>query len=144
MANYVHSTASQNMVYPIYSEGQQNQAQVLKKITIRGKANVADSATLMTPTGAVTEVSDEDLALLKKSPAFQRHVQKGFMKVISTSELDTRDMEKRDGSAQLQDAEYADGTVPMETLRGQTGNCRASCGRGDRIKGKKGIAFIDE
>ena len=144
MANYVHSTASQNMVYPIYSEGQQNQAQVLKKITIRGKANVADSATLMTPTGAVTEVSDEDLALLKKSPAFLRHVEKGFMKVISTSELDTNDMTKRDGSAQLQDAEYADGTVPVEALRGQTGNCRASCGRGDRIKGKKGIAFIDE
>lgn len=144
MANFVHSTASQNMVYPIYSEGQQNQAQVLKKITIRGKANVADSATLITPTGAVTEVSDEDLALLKKSPAFQRHVQKGFMKVISSSELDTKDMAKRDGSAQLQDEEYADGTVPTEALRGQTGNCRASCGRGDRIKGKKGIAFIDE
>lgn len=144
MANFVHSTASQNMVYPIYADGRQNQAQILKKITIRGKANVADVATLQTPTGAVTEVSDEDLALLKKSAAFQRHVMKGFMKVINASELDTSDMAKRDGSAQLQDIEYADGSDPRPTLTGQTGNCRAACGRGDRIKGKRGIAFIDE
>lgn len=145
MANYVHSTASQNMVYPIYAEGRQNQAAVLKRITIRGRANVADAATLITPTGAVTEVSDADLALLKRSAAFQRHVAKGFMKVlVGESELNTTDMVPRDGSAQIQDAEYADGTDPRAALAGQTGNCRASCGRGDRIRGKKGIAFVDE
>lgn len=144
MANYVHSTASQNMVYPIYAEGKQNQAQVLKKITIRGRANVADSATLITPRGAVTEVSDEDLALLKRSAAFQRHVAHGFMKVLGESELNTTDMKKRDGSAQIQDEEYAEGTD--ERLQGQAGlgDCRAACGRGDRIRGKKGVNFVDE
>lgn len=145
MANYVHSTASQNMVYPIYAEGKQNQAQVLKKITIRGRANVADSATLITPRGAVTEVSDEDLALLKRSAAFQRHVAHGFMKVlVGESELNTTDMKKRDGSAQIQDEEYAAGTE--ERLQGQAGlgDCRAACGRGDRIRGHKGVNFVDE
>lgn len=144
MANYVHSTASQNMVYPIYAEGKQNQAQVLKKITIRGRANVADSATLITPRGAVTEVSDEDLALLKRSAAFQRHVAHGFMKVLGESELNTTDMKKRDGSAQIQDEEYASGTE--ERLQGQAGlgDCRAACGRGDRIRGRKGVNFVDE
>ena len=141
MMNYIHSTASQTMVYPVYAAGKQNQARILKEIRIKGTANVADPATLVTPQGVVTEVSDEDLALLKKNPHFQRHVEKGFIKFCDKANLDNSDMEKKDNSSQLRDEDYASGNDPRTP---DSGNCYATCGRGDRIKGHKGVAFVDE
>lgn len=142
MANYVHSTASQDMIYPIYAEGRHNQAKIVKEILIKGRANVSDPHTLVTPSGAVTQVSDEDLALLKKSEAFQRHVTHGFMKVMQDkSELDTSGMMARDNSSQLQDYEYAtgkDARVPNSDM------CQASCGPNNRIVGTKGNNYVGE
>lgn len=139
--NYVQSTASQDMTYPIYTEGKQNQATIIKKIIVYGTANVANPTSLLTPQGMVTELSDEDVALLKKSAAFQRHVEKGFMKLCDKSQLDVSDMEKKDGSAQIQDKDYATASDPRVPT---SGDCFATCGRGDRIKGQKGINFVDE
>ena len=136
--NYIHSTASQDMNYPIYAGGT-DRPQKVKEIIIKGRANVVDPRTLDTPTGAVTEVSDADLELLKKSSAFQRHVARGFTRVMNESELNTKDMQKRDNSAQLQDAEYADATDPRVP---NSGNCQATCGEGDRVHGKRGVAFV--
>lgn len=138
--NYIHSTASQDMNYPIYAGGT-DRPQKVKEIIIKGRANVVDPRTLITPTGAVTEISDADLELLKKSSAFQRHVARGFMRVMNESELNTKDMQKRDNSAQLQDAEYADGKDPRVP---NSGNCQASCGEDNRIRGKRGIAFVTD
>lgn len=136
--NYIHSTASQPMTYPIYAGGT-DRPQKIKEIVIAGRANVADPRTLVTPTGAVTEVSDADLELLKKSAAFQRHVARGFMRVMNESELNTNGMQKRDNSAQLQDFEYAQGTDPRVP---GSGTCQATCGDGDRIRGQRGVAFV--
>lgn len=141
MANYVHSSASQDMIYPVYASGRQNQATVLKEIRINGTANVINPHTLMTPTGAVTEISDEDLALLKKSAAFQRHVAHGFMKVMESPILDTKDLQKRDRSAQILDSEFADG---KDERFPQSGGSQASCGERDRFVGKPGRDFIPE
>jgi len=138
--NYIHSTASQPMVYPIYAGGTDRPVKV-KEILIKGKANVIDPRTLTTPTGVVTEVSDADLELLKKSSAFQRHVARGFMRVMTDSELNTGDMQKRDNSAQLVDAEYAAGTDPRVP---NSGSCQATAGEGDRIRGARGIAFVSD
>lgn len=142
MKHYVHSTASQDMTYPIYSEGQQNQARIIKSIIIKGRANVTDPRTLFTPTGAVTEVSEEDLALLKKSDAFQRHVLKGFMKVMDdVSELDVNDLNARDNSAQLRDEEYAKGLDPRVP---GSDRCQASCGEKDAVVGVPGNHYKGE
>ena len=139
---YVHSTASQPMNYPIYADGpRQGQARKIKDILIKGTANVIDPHTLFTPTGAVTEISDEDLEMLKKSPAFQRHVAKGFMKVIDKSELDTTDMQKRDNSAQLNDYEYANDLDPRVP---RSGDCQAQCGENNRVVGARGKRFIGD
>lgn len=120
------------MVYPIYaSNGQKSQAAtMLKTIRIKGGANVRNKYTLATPTGVVTEVSDEDLALLQKDPAFQNHVAKGFMKVMNTEKVDVSDMEKRDRSAQLTDAEHAAYSATT-----------ASAGRHDQWHGARGVGF---
>lgn len=138
--NYIHSTASQPMIYPIYAGGTDRPVKV-KEILIKGKANVIDPRTLTTPTGVVTEVSDEDLELLKKSAAFQRHVARGFMRVMNDSELNTSDMQKRDNSAQLLDSDYARGLDPRVP---NSGACQATCGEGDRIRGERGIAFVTD
>lgn len=142
MANYIHSTASQPMIYPIYAGtgSGQNQAQKIKEIFINGTANVVDPRTLMTPTGAVTEVSDADLELLKKSAAFQRHCARGFMRVMGERELNTKDMQPRDNSSQILDDEFAEGRDPRPTLQG-SGSSVASCKEGDAIRGKKGYMF---
>lgn len=141
MANYIHSTSSQPMIYPIYAGGGQNRAQKIKEILIKGKANVVDPRTLVTPTGVVTEVSDADLELLKKSAAFQRHVARGFMRVMHEHELNTKDMQKQDNSAQIRDVDYARGTDPRVPGSGQ---CVASCGDHDQIKGERGVGFVTD
>lgn len=138
--NYIHSTASADMTYPIYAGGT-DRPHKLKEIVIKGRANVVNPATLITPTGAVTEVSDADLELLKKSSAFQRHVAKGFMRVMGDSELNTKDMTKGDNSRQLNDFEYAQGADPRVP---GSGSCQATCGEGDRIRGHKGVAFVSD
>lgn len=135
--NYIHSTASQPMTYPIYAGGTDKPVKV-KDILINGRANVRDPHAIMTPTGAVTEVSDADLELLKKNPAFQRHVARGFMRVMNESELNTKDMQKRDNCAQINDEEYAMGTDPRTP---GSGSCQATCGEGDRVQGRIGVNF---
>ena len=143
MANYIHSTASQDMTYRIYAEGRsQNQATPIKDIVIKGRANVVDPKTLVTPNGAVTEISDADLELLKKNKHFQRHVTHGFMKVITNqSEFNKEGLNPRDGSAQLQDDEYATDKDPRVP---GSGSCQATCGDSDRIKGTRGNRFVGE
>ena len=139
--HYVHSTASQPMTYCIFADGGHGRATPIKEIVIKGKANVVDPKTFVSPTGVVTEVSDVDYELLKKNPHFQRHCAKGFLKVTDVSELDTRDLQKRDNSAQLQDYEYAkdlDERVP------HSGACQASCGERDAIVGTPGNRFRAE
>ena len=138
--NYIHSTASQDMNYPIFAGGT-DRPQKIKDIIIKGRANVVDPRTLVTPTGAVTEISDADLELLKKSAAFQRHVARGFMRVMGESELNTKDMTKGDNSRQLNDFEYSQGTDPRVPGSGQ---CQATCGEGDRIRGHRGVGFVSD
>lgn len=138
--NYIHSTASQPMSYPVYASGNGTPTKI-KDIIINGTANVMNPKTLFTPTGAVTEVSDADLELLKKNDAFQRHVAKGFMRVMTDSELNTSDMQKRDNCAQLVDAEYAMGTDPRTP---NSGKCQATCGENNQIRGKMGVDFVTD
>lgn len=138
--NYIHSTASADMTYPIYAGGTGTPRKI-KEIVIKGRANVVNPATFVTPTGAVTEVSDADLELLKKSAAFQRHVARGFMRVMTDSELNTKDMAKGDNSRQLTDLEYSQGTDPRVP---GSGSCQATCGENNRIKGRRGIGFVSE
>ena len=138
--NYIHSTASADMTYPVYSGGTDRPTKI-KDIIIKGRANVIDPRTLHTPTGAVTEVTDEDLELLKKNAAFQRHVARGFMRVMTDSELNTKDMTARDGSSQLLDYEYAMGTDPRTP---GSGKCQATCGENNAIKGKMGVEFVTD
>lgn len=125
--NYVYSTLTDSMFYTFYvsNKDQFNDLPVItKKIHIKGGANVATKQ-LVTPLGVVTEVSDEDLALLQHHPIFQLHEKNGFIKVDGKKydvEKAVATMEKRDEASPLtpQDYEFApDNTAKPEGLSGK-------------------------
>lgn len=120
------------MIYPVYDNvGERTPtASAKKRIVIKGGANVRNRYSLATPTGMVTEVTDDELAYLQKDPGFQYHVAKGFMKVMNTDKLNVSDLQPKDGCAQLTDEDHA---AYSETT--------ASAGARDRWHGKKGVYF---
>ncbi|KAG0013624.1 hypothetical protein BGZ81_000921, partial [Podila clonocystis] len=74
-----------------------------RSIVIKGGTGIATKE-LITPYGMVTEVSDEDLALLEEQEAFQRHIERGFIRVERTKidpEKIAANMASRDGSSPL-------------------------------------------
>jgi hypothetical protein len=81
--NYIYSTASQTTDFAIYTPtGPQQNSRIERVITIKGGANVATRyPNLSTPLGVVTQVSDEDLAVLEKDYHFQQAVKHGFYTV---------------------------------------------------------------
>lgn len=96
-------------------------------VVIKGGAGVAD-ARGDTPVAAGTEVSEEQFALLKNDPTFQRHQKAGFLKVTAisrdneaTAERAAPDMAQRDASA----------PETAETLAAQAA---AAQGSGDGVK----------
>lgn len=76
------------------------------KILIKGGAGVANKKTFVTKLGSVTEVSDENIELLKKScPAFNRHIERGNISIMKSKvemEKAVKDMNpEKDKSAPL-------------------------------------------
>lgn len=82
---YIFSTLSTNQLYTKYHKSENNDlARVDRTVLVKGGANVADKH-FITPRGVVTEVSDEDCALLKETPLFKMHVENGYLTVEEKS-----------------------------------------------------------
>lgn len=78
---YVFSTMTSSNQYIVYSENpNKNLAEIKRRITIHGGANVATKS-LYTPRGIMTEVSDEDMGILQTDFAFQQHQKNGFITI---------------------------------------------------------------
>lgn len=110
MTYYIYSTLATDMKYTEYHEAVQGQkvAVVKHSVVINGKVGVANKQ-LITPRGAVTKVTDEDFAMLKKNELFNLHEKNGFI----THEKKQADIEKvvvnmkpRDVSAPITPAFY--------------------------------------
>lgn len=96
---YIISTMANAVAYTIYNKNAE--LPVLQKtITIKGGANMASMTSgfgelshtgegqpLWTPSGMVTEVSDEDYAILVEHPVFKRHLEQGY---VIDSSMDVR------------------------------------------------------
>lgn len=85
--NYVYSTATCAIAYvkyqpPIDSENANRASsgynKVLKRVVINGGHGV-NTKHLFTPSGVVTQVSDEDMEFLLQDENFKRHVKAGYM-----------------------------------------------------------------
>lgn len=108
---YVYSSLSNDQAYTVYERAANGAALAEHTIHIKGKANVADRHTLVTPRGAVTAVTAEQAAVLGKCDMFKRHVDRGFITVsdrrADATDVATADLAGRDKSAQAVPSDFA-------------------------------------
>ncbi len=119
--HYVYSTLSASVSYAIYEKSGGDLPTRTRAVTIKGGANVADRKT-DTPRGIVTEVTDEDLAVLEASPVFQAHKKNGFIVVVPKEikiEKAVADMVEKDKSAPLTPDDFVSdtGVQPSEEFK---------------------------
>lgn len=74
---YIYSSLSNDNVFHTYDK-HPRVATPKASIVIKGKANVQDKTTFQTPRGAATQVSADELELLKSIPQFARKLKAGF------------------------------------------------------------------
>lgn len=105
---FVYSTMSAGVNYTFAKSGELGGAS-RPPIFIAGGANVADKH-FITPQGVVTEISDDDAAMLEAHPVFRIHFAHGHIKIQKS---ETRSMGKavsdlatRDKSAPLTPDDY--------------------------------------
>lgn len=102
MSYYVYSTLTCDNIFAIYSPNTSHDLPVIEKsILIKGGHGVANK-NLVTPQGVVTEVNDEDMALLEQDYHFRDQIKHGFIiveKKLHTPEKIAKDMALRDGSS---------------------------------------------
>lgn len=81
----------------------------VKEITVKGRSNVRDPRTLVVPDGTVTEVSDEDAAIVLAHPLYKMYEKNGMMRVVNSkagARSAKSDLAEKDGAAQLTEADY--------------------------------------
>ncbi len=112
--NYVYSTATCDTAYGIWIKGGNELPIRTRTIVIKGGTGVSNK-NLITPYGTVTEVAEEDLILLEKDESFQRHVERGFIRVERAKiapEKVAADMTGRDESSPLVPQDFAEKKRP--------------------------------
>lgn len=106
---HVFSTLSNDNCYTNYEKGGADMPVIRAKVLIKGGTNVAN-ARLITPLGVVTTVTDEELVELERNPVFQKHKEKGFVRVEKKKhdpEKVAGGMKTRDLSAPLVPGDYS-------------------------------------
>lgn len=102
--HYIYSTLTASTVYAKYApSGNRDIPVIERKVMINGGANIADKH-MVTPKGVVTQVTDEELALLENDYHFQEHVKHGFITVEkkhAAVEKVVKNLTEKDKSAPL-------------------------------------------
>lgn len=105
---YITSKMAAPVTYAFYTQGANKINVVTDEITIKGGADVINRKTLETPSGAVTELSEEKFNKLKSHPLFKKHLEDGFLAVLGT-EKEANKADKnlnKDTSKQLTPNDY--------------------------------------
>lgn len=116
--NYIYSTLSADQDYALYRKEQDPHSlpAPIRTIRVNGKANVMDDKTFLTPRGALTKVSDEELKILQQIPAFNEHLKAGYL-TVEKSEADpdrvSEDMTGKDKGAQLTESDFEPDKAPI-------------------------------
>lgn len=118
--HYIYSTLSSTMNYENSTKGGGDLPIPTGSVVIQGGANIPDKF-LRTPDGAVvTPVTEKELEILNANEVFRKHVENGFI-VVSDKKRDTEvvaaDMETRDKSAPLVDADFEAAGQPTPTTK---------------------------
>lgn len=122
---YIYSTLTSPQRYVDWAiKGKGAPNAVIKDVVINGNANVVNKKHLITPKGAVTMVSSNQLEFLKKIDAFNKHVKAGYIKVETKSEnpdVVAKDMSPKDISAPKTPDDYASEGKPNPVLNKKAG-----------------------
>lgn len=105
---YVASKLSFDQSFEFHKGGRAPYVTV-KKIVVKGKSNVRDPKTFVMPDGVITEVTDEDAALIAADPLYKQYEQNGMMKLVSSkagARSAKEDLGDKDGAAQLTAEDY--------------------------------------
>lgn len=103
---YIYSTLTSDQVYAQYTRPANGVPQVESKIKIKGGANLM-TRHMVTPQGVVTEVTAEELSILRSNEVFKLHETNGFITVSEGKETSANieravsDMTGRDQSAPM-------------------------------------------
>lgn len=125
MSFYVYSTLSNTTNYAVYrptkSQDPNSTPIIDRKISIRGGANVAPLPQfgIVTPQGVVTQISDEDMAILEQDYHFKEHCRLGFIKVEKKEqpiEKSIASMEAKDQSAPKTPQDFEEKKVEGQTI----------------------------
>lgn len=118
---FVVSKLSSDVEYSFYATfAEKNfvRNHVKKTILIKGGAGVVNSRTLIAPDGkgVFTEVSDEEIEMLKTHPVFKKHEARGFVAVVASekSNVGETEMQQEDDGAQLTAEDFADEAAAVE------------------------------
>ena len=108
---YIYSTLTNDQQYVNYKTDVSGVPKPESSILIRGGANLM-TKTFVTPRGAVTEVTAEQLAELKRNEVFNLHCANGYITISEAkadAEVVAADMTGRDESAPIVEQ---DGDIP--------------------------------
>ena len=104
---YILSKLANTQVYTQYVKGVNNINTPVKQVKIKGGADVTDK-NLVTPTGVLTLVTADELAILKANKEFQKHLERGHINYYNTAPDVEQTAEKleKDKSKQLTPDDY--------------------------------------
>lgn len=108
---YILSKLANSQCYTQYVKGVNDINNVCERIFIKGGADVINKKTLDTPNGVVTEVTNEQLDILKQNADFNRHLENGFVSIIENKISEDKTEEKaaimpKDNSRQKTPKDY--------------------------------------
>lgn len=115
-AKYVITTSSSNSAYYcIYSKAVNGEQKILRSVFVAGGANVANVKSGEAISFKDTIVSEEELELLRKNPAFLRKEKRGFIIVTKRGEDASGDLNSKDKSAQKEEADFKEAGAATPT-----------------------------
>lgn len=106
--HYVYSTLSSPQAYTIWRKAESDLPLKEHTVHIAGGANVANGH-FLTPRGVLTVVEDADMDQLLNCDMFQRHVERGFIRIeAKEAKVDAvaADMTPKDASAPATAADF--------------------------------------
>ena len=114
--HYIFSTLTASQVYTRTAAGGGDLPKTVAEVFIAGGTNVPDKH-LVTPLGVMTEVDDEQMAVLAENKIFQLHVKNGFIKIEkkpTAPEKVAADMNTRSPDAPMVDQDFTPDEKPVE------------------------------
>ena len=119
MSNFIYSTITAQQNYAVFTSTEGGGSVKVRDIFINGGHGLTNRHGELL-TGAVTEVDDETLSVLRQNPTFLAHVKDGWLLVDTKKkevEVAISDLNLRDGSSPItqpdMDALYDDGVLPV-------------------------------